>query len=1415
MFSHGSNYLWSFGRHSIFILLSSMLVACGSDSVEPEPRVIKVDDIVTSLQEDDLLVSSVNQNLGSDVLYYVSGLPQNGTLELQVTGEFEYSPNQDFYGVDSFYFNAQSEGLSSNIGKVEINVSPVNDAPTSKDVTLITYGLSPVSIELTGLDVDGDTLQYSLASDSLYGDVTLSESGLFSYTPSAVFTGQDTVKYRVSDGQLISESVIDINVTESAVRFTSVVSELTIQQRSIQTYGVDIENLSSEGKFVALSSSPSWASASFSEEIPGNDSKTVSFSIDAANLDLGYYSGMFQVMDYSTNTNIYHHLALNVVQDFTPPAEINDLSVTPGVLFDEARLAWTSISDNQREEIPADIYEIRYFNESITDDNWALATPLDGVPAPALPGTEEEFLVSGLNAEQEYFFAVKSQDLTGNKSDISNVASFTTPSAPLPELAPESASISLSEGQSERLEVVLRNNGATPLEYSARVALPQTDSSLSLSQLKVYKEQKINMPLFHAVDIAASNNIIIKKKSSNTSSLVVGNAIHKHGLKIKKRFDKLNMDVLSISGKTQKEIATLLNELNSLPEVLYAEPDYLVSIDSIPNDASFTQQWAVNNEQQTGGVFDADIDAVEAWGRTTDGSNVVVAVIDTGVNYNHSDLANNIWTNTDEIPGNGIDDDANGFIDDVHGYDFVNNDGDPMDDNDHGTHCAGIIGAEGDNGIGIAGTVHTAQIMAVKFLSASGGGQASDAIESILYAVDNGANILNNSWGGGGFSQGILDAIEYANQRDVLFVAAAGNSSVNTDNSPNYPSGYDTQNMLAVASTTHADALSNFSNYGVTTVDLGAPGSDILSTVSNGGYDSFSGTSMATPYVAGAAVMIRSNYPSLSAIEVKQILMDTVDLVPSLNGKTVTGGRLNLDSAMLRADELSYSFVVVDDNATGIVPPEGEVVVPVVIDAFGQIPDNYNVQINFDVNNPVTPQLSFDLNIEVLPDEQAPNAINDLSVSESSSTNVLLSWTNTGDDGLVGRASEVQIAYSQEPITIENWDAAIKISGITPNLSGETQEAVVTGLFPNTTYYFAARVIDNSAQISDLSNTLSVLTAMGPILSVAPQSIDVVTLLPDETSLINLLIGNAGDERLEYRAELVSAASAPVVAKLNAKGLDLSESISKGQVDTRQGEVVINGTGGPDAYGYTWSDSNEGVAYVWQDIVNTGTSFTLSDDNVVGPYNLGFEFEFYGESYNQIWVSSNGFVSFGAIDHGCCSGQPIPSADGFNNIIAWAWDDLYPTAGYTAHYLSTSEQFIVQFTNYGEFGDSGSITAQVILSKNGRIRLQYQSINNNFDISRLSIGIENANGTDGLQVAFNSPYIENELAIEFSQSLDWVSLSQPTSGIDAGFEEALEIVFDSTDQVFGTYEAELHILSNDGSQPEVVIPLRMDVVEPL
>ncbi len=325
----------------------------------------------------------------------------------------------------------------------------------------------------------------------------------------------------------------------------------------------------------------------------------------------------------------------------------------------------------------------------------------------------------------------------------------------------------------------------------------------------------------------------------------------------------------------------------------YIEPNYVVKAQAVPNDSRFGELYALLNRGTGGGVEGADIRASQAW-EIAVGGEIVVAVIDSGVDYRHPDLAPNIWRNDGEVPGNGADDDGNGYVDDLRGWDFANGDPDPDDDLGHGTHCAGIIAAAGNNGIGVAGVCWRARIVPLKFLGAYGQGTIADAVAAIHYARRCGARVINASWGGPYRSRAIEEAILAAQAEGIVVTAAAGNGGTDNDQTRFYPAGYDCPNLVAVAATDRRDLLAPFSCYGGSSVHLGAPGDAILSTVPGGGYAVKSGTSMAAPHAAGAAALLLARDPSMECTEVVAALLGGTTPLPSLAGRVRSGGRLNL-----------------------------------------------------------------------------------------------------------------------------------------------------------------------------------------------------------------------------------------------------------------------------------------------------------------------------------------------------------------------------------------------------------------------------------------------------------------------------------------------------------------------------------------
>lgn len=366
----------------------------------------------------------------------------------------------------------------------------------------------------------------------------------------------------------------------------------------------------------------------------------------------------------------------------------------------------------------------------------------------------------------------------------------------------------------------------------------------------------------------------ITENASNNAHLQTGATVLKEyedikGLQLVKIPDNININ---------DAIAIYLSN----KDIVYAEPNYIYKTETIPDDTYYNNLWGLSR-----------INTPAAWDITTGSSNVIIAVVDSGIDLLHPDLKGNIWTNKAELNGiPGVDDDGNGYIDDIYGWNFLNDTNNVTDDNGHGTHVAGIIAATGNNTEGVTGVTWNAKIMPLKFLDKYGYGYVEDAVAAINYAAKMGAYIINNSWGGSIYSQALKDAIDACN---ALVVCAAGNeySGVSNDVDPVYPSSYNSSNIISVAAITSYDTLADFSNYGVNSVDVAAPGSNIYSTVPYSSYGYLSGTSMATPYVSGLAALIKSIRPELNILQVKYTILNNVDFIDSLSGKISTSGVIN------------------------------------------------------------------------------------------------------------------------------------------------------------------------------------------------------------------------------------------------------------------------------------------------------------------------------------------------------------------------------------------------------------------------------------------------------------------------------------------------------------------------------------------
>ncbi len=450
------------------------------------------------------------------------------------------------------------------------------------------------------------------------------------------------------------------------------------------------------------------------------------------------------------------------------------------------------------------------------------------------------------------------------------------------------------------LLIVIRNGG-TPASPTANVIQSKAASSNGVSSLSASEQS--------GAEEFVPDQVVVRYKRGASGG--ERRALRRElGARHVRKLSIARAELVTLEPGTP--VKATASKLESSDVVEFAEPNYIVRASVTPNDPLYGNLWGLNNTGQTGGTADADIDAPEAWNSYTGGNDVTVAVVDTGVDYNHVDLNDNMWTNSGEAgtkATNGIDDDGNGFVDDWRGYDFANNDGNPIDDNFHGTHVAGTIAGEGNNGVGVTGVSWDANIMPVKFLDSGGSGSLTDGAEALDYAASMGASVVNGSFGYTATSGSELERAVIESHPDTLYVFSAGNNGRNNDGATrNYPCSHPSDNIICVGATWHNDERASFWNwasaYGANSVDVFAPGVDILSTKASaltsepGDYLTISGTSMAAPHVAGAAAVLKSANPSAISDDLKKALIAGVDAKSSLASISVSGGRLNLNSSL-------------------------------------------------------------------------------------------------------------------------------------------------------------------------------------------------------------------------------------------------------------------------------------------------------------------------------------------------------------------------------------------------------------------------------------------------------------------------------------------------------------------------------------
>lgn len=820
-----------------------------------------------------------------------------------------------------------------------------------------------------------------------------------------------------------------------------------------------------------------------------------------------------------------------------------------------------------------------------------------------------------------------------------------------------------------------------------------------------------------------------------------------------------NLDIimqLTIDNKNPAYLVTAIEELQKLPEVLYAEPNYKVQInEEIPNDEYFDELYALKNTGQDSGTPGADISATKAWSLHQGNPNIRIGVIDTGVDYTHPDLVNNIWTNPGEIAGNGLDDDGNGYIDDVHGYDFYYDDSDPMDLNGHGTHVSGTIAATGNNGIGVAGVMWQAKIVAIQFLSSTGGGTSAGAISAIEYANTLGLAITSNSWGGNSFSQAIKDVIEAG---DSLFVAAAGNNARDTDAIGHYPSAYDSPNILSVAASDNQDSLAYFSNYGASTVDLAAPGVSIFSTYLNDGYTSLNGTSMATPHVSGVAGLLLSLETSLSTTDIKEIILDSTDPISDFEGLFVTGGRLNAQKAL---SALSVDWLVVSTENDSLEPSEyGTISIALAPpeERAELQAGTYYLQVDVQTSDESDPLKTIDVTVIVNPCRNISFA-NELvdfgDVITGKSSTVILTATNTCNAPVLAQGFTLESEYGVFSL-VGNWQFVV------PPFTSKSRSIVFdsSGFYELGTFSIPMSIQTTADDIETIDFTYEGRTGNGAVLEM--ESTLAITVASGESGSAPLEISNSGDLDLSYKFQ--SSSSSYVKSLI---------------------------TNVPE------SD------FPWQEISDIGTRLSISDNlDGVTLTDFGFEFTYDQSTYSEAYVSSNGLVGLGASSTSWIN-QPLPYQYIPSDSILPFWDDMYPGRRGDIYALSGQTEFILQYQDVSRFAESSaSLTFQMQLKADGTIKFLYDVMEG--DISSATIGYQMASGAYD-QAAYNEEIIIGKTTLTYSPFAAMVEPSEAVLGI--GQSQTGLITVDATYVDPGEYEIYLNIETNSIAGPSELLLL--------
>ncbi|PWJ43368.1 Ig-like domain-containing protein [Sediminitomix flava] len=920
-----------------------------------------------------------------------------------------------------------------------------------------------------------------------------------------------------------------------------------------------------------------------------------------------------------------------------------------------------------------------------------------------------------------------------------------------------------------------------------------------------------------------------------------------------------------VSFSENVSVETVLNSFEGITEVTTCTPVFKystgdASVVQSPNDPSFGAQWHYDNTGQTGGTVGADIKLLEAWNVQTGDDRVVVSIHDSGIDYNHEDLSGNIWVNEGEIPNNGIDDDNNGYIDDVYGWDFHYGTNDVYDYHSHGTHVAGTVAAENNNGIGVGGVAGGTgigdgiRLMAMS-LNADGSNAIYNPAPSFIYAADMGSIISQNSWGGGSYDQSLVDAINYYTAEagsDMMNGGIVIISSGNSD-SPSVDYRSELDGVMMVSATTHNDTKSWYSNYG-DWVDISAPGGEtsissegVLSTVPNNGYAFFQGTSMACPHVSGVAALVVSEYgsPSFSPATLWDMLVNTTDPIddvnPSYQGE-LGSGRLNAARALGEGN---------DDDDNGFEPAPRLAISPDFI--YKEVDEGSSTTAVIKIINAGNVDTDFSLSLGDVDWASADVTSGVIAPGESQNVTVTLDATNyTGGFNPYVEAEITSSLVATEYVGVEMYvlgDAIVASSALDleNTFVGYAIEAYLEVENNGTNYYDITNVTSDNADIEILetsfegirwgqsvyipitfnpstagdftgnitiegnaSNLPMSVSVVSQVLSGDPASISVapsplsVQAEANEEGEVEVVVTNSGDTDFSYSLNITNVEpEEELAAKVNPYQYYRLE---------KKGENALLNAGQVNTSGYadeySWEDNSNGnVLYDWVDI-STSDVVVSGCDDCYGTYTLNnFDFPFYNEDYSTLYVTSNGLITFGTTGITAFGNVSIPNADTPNNFIAGLWDDLRVNYAYVQE---QEDHVIIQCDVY-PFGGGSSFEFQYILWDNGNIKIQYKD-DPDTNAQDATIGVENQDGTLGLQIAYNTTFASAGKAILIKPDVRVFDLGQISGVVAANSTDAFDVLYSTVNLEGGeTYERQLDFYVDGYNYPVQELPMSLTV----